>query len=93
LHDLLHHVLLARIRDERAGEHLVEHHPVLLVERLVELPVLPDVDDVLRRRVLARDALRGIAARHDDENDEHDERDRRHHEDGADDAPHEERQH
>jgi hypothetical protein len=39
LHDLRDDVLLARVADELAAEHLLHQHPVLHVERLVEAPL------------------------------------------------------
>jgi hypothetical protein len=86
-------VLLARVRDELAGEQLVHHLVVLDVERPVEAPVVADVDDVLLRRILAGDALRRVTAGDDDEDHEDDERHRDDDENGAHRSSDEEVQH
>ena len=81
----------------RAGQEAVAgllHHPhVLHVERLVEAPLLPDVLDVLRRRVLAGHPLGRVAARDQDEDDEDEQADGEQHRDHADQAADDEGEH
>ena len=82
-HDLLHDVLLARVRDERARHHALHQPRVLHGQRPVEAPRVSHVLDALRGRVLARDPLCRIAAGDDDEDHEHDDAERDEHDHGS----------